>query len=713
MCVASLNSCFPTLFNTLPASRLVQPRHYAQLHHMRDDSFDFRLRPGRIRDQRRASTPRARSFVDQVMRAAAKANDGPLTPAQMRGGKRRGCATGKGRCSRIGRGQRAADALKRQAVDRSGARQRRVVVKARIVRQRLGSGAAGAHLRYLERDGTTRDGERGQLYGPESDRADRVAFAERGESDRHNFRFIVAPEDGDRLSDLRGFTRDVMSQMEADLGTKLDWVAVDHFNTGHPHSHVVIRGKDDTGKDLIIAQDYITDGVRLRAQERATLELGPETDLELRQKLQAEVGAERFTRIDRAMLAEAREGVLDMRPDAGQVRADFDRTLRVGRLQTLARYKLATEAEPGVWTLSERLEPSMRELGERGDIIKAMNAALTRLGKQRAMSDYAVHGRAPAEPVIGRVIGKGLTDELGDRFGMIVDGVDGRVHHVEIGSAELTADVKFGSIVEAGPRATSLPADRNIARVAKLTGEYRPSVHRDLIESGAVRLPQGADADAFVDSHVRRLEALRRAGVVERISADQWRVPEDYEARAAVYEAGRSRQANVRVLSAFDLDKQITSDGATWIDRQLTSGNRVALASFGFGREVETAFEARKDELVRQGHASRTTEGGTRARPDLIATLERQEVQRAGTELARERGLPFRAAEAGEYVRGKFTGTVQLASGKFAVVQSPFEMQLVPWRPVIDQQLGREVSGIARGGGGIEWTLGRTRGLGL
>ena len=537
-----------------------------------------------------SSAPRARSFVDQVMRAAAKANGGPLTPAQMRGGKRRGGTTGKGRCSRIGRGQKAADALKRQAADRSGPRQRRVVVKARIVRQKFGSGAQATHLRYLQRDGTTRDGERGQLYGPVRDQEDGRAFAERGEGDRHSFRFIVAPEDGDRLSDLHGFTRDVMSQIESDLGTKLDWVAVDHFNTGHPHSHVVIRGKDDTGKDLIIAQDYITDGVRLRAQERATLELGPETDLELRQKLQAEIGAERFTRIDRAMLEEAREGVLNMRPNAGQVRADFDRTLRVGRLQTLARYKLATEHEPGLWTLSEKLEPSMRELGERGDIIKTMNAALARLGKQRAMGDYAVHARVPAEPVIGRVIGKGLTDELGDRFGMVVDGVDGRVHHIEIGSAELTTDVKFGSIVEAGPRGASLPADRNIASVAKLTGEYRPSVHRDLIESGVVRLPQGADAATFVDSHVRRLEALRRAGVVERIDADQWRLPEDYEARAAAYEAGRSRQVNVHVLSTLGLDKQVASDGATWIDRQLTSRNRVALASFGFGREVETAF---------------------------------------------------------------------------------------------------------------------------
>ena len=113
---------------------------------------------------------------------------------------------------------------------------------------KVGSRAAGAHVRYLQRDGTTRDGERGQLYGAGADAADGKAFTERGREDRHQFRFIVAPEDGDQLSDLRGFTRDVMRRMEEDLGTRLDWVAVDHFNTGHPHSDIVIRGKDERGR---------------------------------------------------------------------------------------------------------------------------------------------------------------------------------------------------------------------------------------------------------------------------------------------------------------------------------------------------------------------------------------------------------------------------------------------------------------------------------
>jgi Protein of unknown function (DUF3363) len=161
------------------------------------------------------------------------------------------------------------------------------------------------------------------------------------------------------------------------------------------------------------------------------------------------------------------------------------------------------------------------------------------------------------------------------------------------------------------------------------------------------------------------------------------------------------------ILSSYDLDKQVTSDGATWLDRQLVSRNRIARARAGFGEEVTKALEVRTEELVRQGHASRTPDGVVRARGDLLATLQRQELERTGAELAKEYNLPFHMAEAGEQVQGKFTGTVQLGSGKFAMIENAFEFQLVPWRPVIDEHLGREIKGVIRDGGGIEWKLAR------
>ncbi len=114
----------------------------------------------------------------------------------------------------------------------------------------------------------------------------------------------MAPEDGPELGDLRDVTRRLMAQMERDLQTQLDWVAVDHHNTGHPHSHIVIRGVTDDGKILNIAGDYIAHGIRHRAAEIVTLELGMQSEWEVQQKLGREVEQDRFTRLDRAILDE-------------------------------------------------------------------------------------------------------------------------------------------------------------------------------------------------------------------------------------------------------------------------------------------------------------------------------------------------------------------------------------------------------------------------
>jgi type IV secretory pathway VirD2 relaxase len=575
----------------------------------------------------------------------------------------------------------------------------------------VSSQAADAHIRYLQRDGTTRDGERGRLYGPETHNADGRAFTERGHEDRHQFRFIVAPEDGDRLSDTRTFTRDLLRQMEEDLGTRLDWVAVDHFNTGHPHSHVVVRGRDDLGKDLIIAQDYITDGMRLRAQERVTLELGPETDLELRAKLQAEVSADRFTRIDRAMLAEANDQFLDLRPEAGQVHGDFDKSLRLGRLQKLERLGLVKEIQPGVWFLSKKTEQFLRQLGEHNDIIKGINRALAERDPEREPGSIVFHDQKIDAPIAGRVIDRRLADELGDRIAITIDGIDGQVHHITLRDAATAEEAQIGRIVEVRAAPSQRPADRNIAEAARGIGSYRPSVHRAVARSDKVPVP-GGDYDAYVDAHVRRLEALRRAGIVERLGSDVWSLPKDFEARAAAYDASRGPQVTVRVLSAYDLDRQITSDGATWLDRQILSGDRRGMALIGFGAEVRGAMDQRTDELIQRGHARRVDEATLRVRANLVGTLTRQEVERVGSELAAERGHSFKPIADGESVRGKLIGSTQLASGRFAMIDDGLNFSLVPWRPVIEREIGREVFGVLRGND-ISWQLGRARGLGI
>jgi len=311
-------------------------------------------------------------------------------------------------------------------------RSRRVIVNARVVKlnpQRGSHGpkmrgtaskAADAHLRYLVRDGVTRDGEKGRAYSALENDADGRAFIERGREDRHQFRFIVAPEDAGELDDLRGFTRDLMRQMEKDLDTRLDWIAADHHNTGHPHTHIIVRGVTGDGKILNIAGDYIAHGIRHRASELVTLELGHQSEIEVARKLASEVDAERLTRLDKMLIAEQHDqGVIDLRPgDGSSYLVRENRHLMISRAKRLEHYGLATETEPGRWVISGEGEAALKELGERVDIIKTMHRMLADhdLTEERGVSQYVPHGSRTAEPVIGRVLGNGLAgDEMGER----------------------------------------------------------------------------------------------------------------------------------------------------------------------------------------------------------------------------------------------------------------------------------------------------------
>ncbi|TXG85085.1 MAG: DUF3363 domain-containing protein [Sphingomonadales bacterium] len=410
------------------------------------------------------------------------------------------------------------------------------------------------------------------------------------------------------------------------------------------------------------------------------------------------------------MIAEAKDRFIDLRHEPSDLRGRSDRTLRLRRLGKLGDMGLATEHAPGVWELSDRLEPTLRQMGERGDIIRTMQQAHLAEGAERDPMSFQIHDAAPATPITGRVIDKHLSDELGDSLTLLVDGIDGRTHHVSgIDSARL-GDARIGSIIEIGPPdSAGRPSDRAIAGMAE-DGVYRPSRHLEQARFDG-HVPN-SDHQGFVDAHVRRLEALRRAGIAERIDADQWRIPDDFEARAAAHDAGRNGRANIRILSTFDLERQIGSDGATWLDRRLLRADGSDLSPAGFGEQVREAMERRRERHIEHGDAARQPDGRIAYRRNLVATLQEREVARAGEELAAKKSLPFRMAADGETVTGAFTGTAQLSSGKFAIVEKSHEFTLVPWRPVIDRQLGREVMGIVQGGS-VSWQLGRQRGLGL
>lgn len=406
---------------------------------MTGDDDEFLPRPGKMRS---GGSRQGRKFLQQVIAATMLAGGGGAHAGKSRyGGGRtaRGAGAGRVLASR----------------DRYAAfRQRRVIVKSRIVKLAgKGLGGARAHLRYIQRDGVTRDGNPGELYDAAHDRADGKAFLDRSAGDRHQFRFIVSAEDGDQYEDLKPLVRRLMARMEADLDTKLEWVAVDHFNTGHPHSHVIVRGKDDRGADLVIGRDYLTAGLRERAAEIVSLDLGPRTDVDIEDRLRREVEQERLTGLDRRLLRDVgADGLV-----GAAERDPFRQALRAGRLQKLKHLGLAEEIRPGRWRLADGLEDVLRRMGERGDIIKTLHRAMTEQGLARSAGDMVIDdpNSLSAHPLVGRVVTRGLSDEVADRHYLIIDGVDGRVHYVDVGKGEAVEPIPKGAVVRVEPGKTA------------------------------------------------------------------------------------------------------------------------------------------------------------------------------------------------------------------------------------------------------------------
>ncbi|WP_418025522.1 relaxase/mobilization nuclease domain-containing protein (plasmid) [Paracoccus sp. TD-10] len=573
---------------------------------------DFRIRPGRIRSSR---SQRARPFVAQALAAAQKA-----------GGRvsRSGRILSPG-ASRFGRGRTAAVRANRLITRRT----RLCTVKVRVVRKVGQVAALPRHLGYLSRDGVTRGGEKARMFDPHTDNADVKDFAERSEDDRHHFRVIVSPEDAADMADLKRFTRELMTQAEKDLGTKLDWIAVDHWNTDNPHVHVILRGRADDGKDLVISRDYIREGLRDRAQDLITRELGPRHDHEIRRSLMRQVEAERWTALDRQLLRDAgKSGIIDMAPAIDASRDDY-LPQKVGRLRHLERLGLADQVGQAQWVIRPEAERVLRELGERGDIIKRIHRALSGQGIDRGVSDYVFASEADG-PILGRLVERGHDDELKGSAYAVIDGVDGRTHHIRLRSFDAAGDSAPGSIVE-----------------------------------------------------LRSYQDARGA-----------------------------RRVALAVRSDLDIHTQVTASGATWLDRQAVARDPVPLSDVGFGIEVRQAMKRRAEHLIEESLAERQGNRVAFAHR-LLDRLREREVGALAEKLAAETGMSYDRAAGGDTVAGTYRRRFTLASGRFAMIDDGLGFKLVPWTPSLERHLDRHVSGVARADGGVDWSFGRKRGLGL
>ena len=578
---------------------------------------------------------------------------------------------------------------------------RRVVVKVSILRMDgKGAGAQRLHLKYIERDSAAPEGERGELYDRSGDEVDNKAFETRGRDDRHQFRVIISPEDGREMESLSAFTKDVMMQMESDLGTKLDWVAADHYDTGQPHTHIVIRGQRDDGKDLVIPKDYIIHGIRDLAEDLATIELGRIPEEEVKRKIAMGVEAERFTYLDRGLVKKSKDNLVDFSsPMRGQ---GWRATLERERLSTLSKMGLAAPRGGGVWTLSPNLQQTLTRMSERGDIIRGLQRAVSEHAKGRMVDAGAIHNpHSPhVQAVTGQILSKGVWDDIEDRAYIVMDCTDGRVRFVDIGKSVKLAELNAGMIVTINPSVPEpKPSDYNIVRLASENqGRYSPSKH----------MMAGNASEEYVQAHIRRLEAMRRAGHVKRLDDGSWSVPRDYLERAGTYERDRARRmgADVSFKSRQSLQQMKKAIGATWLDEHLRDHD-AAQAPRGFQSDLQSARQARRVFLIEKGFE---VEAGQRLSQDVLIKLEQADLNEAAKAYGRAQHLDYRAAAMSGNAHGKLVGTIERPSGKYAILEKSHEFTLVPWRENMKRQMGRELSGQMRSGT-FSWSVSRARSL--
>ena len=325
----------------------------------------------------------------------------------------------------------------------------RVIVKA-LVSRHIGKGAEraaalAAHVSYLGRSGAGVEGARPEFFDRATDDVRPAAETGGWSEDRHHFRFIISPEHGDRIEDLKGYVREVMGRVSADLGQPdLKWLATCHYDTDQPHAHVLVRGRRGDGRDLVIPRDYIGYGFRARAQEVAQERLGDLSRVEAERRIWKETGADRFTGFDRRLLSAAdANGMVEDGVGVNDAWAALTR----GRLRHLEGLGLAVRAGRR-YRLDGEMETKLRTLQARRDIIRTLN--------QRRLEGAREVRPLGTERVRGVVVKSGFHDEAGAApFVVVKDAA--RVEHY--------ARVRAGDVARVGSRIALEPMSNGLAQV--------------------------------------------------------------------------------------------------------------------------------------------------------------------------------------------------------------------------------------------------------
>lgn len=581
----------------------------------------------------------------------------------------------------------------------------RVMVKVHVPRHHSsarGRDSLRRHVSYLARTNAALVPGRPQFYGAkQSDLDPRQAVASWA-TDRHHFRIVIAPERAADIADVSAFTREVMRRVEGDLDTRIEWIGVNHFDTGHPHAHVLLRGRADDGTDLVIARNYISHGIRARAEDVATELLGQRSIDHARAANRASVTAERWTQLDRVLerFGTATETGWRVTPTTLKLSryGPIEPGMLVERLRFLSAHGLAQEVtrrprgarrQPAVWEVPRDAKTRLQQLSVRNDVIKQLYAAV---GRENAATivprivRWAPKVDGIKTPLLsGVLVAKGAVDELGDARFLLVRTLKGQHAYVRVWPSQEYDLATPGGIVELGRRVgRQARSAEAILRVAAGDEKslYSLARHRRVIE----REQPGRDVastERRLRKFSRRIEqfAQRRDSGVTK-TANAYHV--DGPRLRAFVERGAG-WPDIGLVSVMPLSSQARAMAFTWLDRQImafSAGQRTSPLT----RDPLAAAALRERLLwiVDQGWATTGDRGLMTFNPGAPQAMRARELAEFEKGGKHTDGRGVQVVRAGQTVVGRYRGLAPLHAGLFALIETDkrlfaFETPRAPW----------------------------------
>lgn len=302
------------------------------------------------------------------------------------------------------------------------------------------SGQWRAHGKYISRDSAVKAPGTEPGFSAAAKSVDVADTLDTWQSarDERVFKLILSPEFGDRV-DLQQLTREMMSRMETEISRKLEWCAVAHFNTEHPHVHVALRGRAD-GRALRLDRAYIKFGIRMAAEDLCTAQIGYRTELDAVEAERREVGEQRFTSLDRIISRACEKATESATPAAGpqfvfsltapdREAPEFVHVRQrhlAARLVHLQKMGLAEPTGPNAWLVRNDFAGVLRAMQNAHDRQRLLHIHGALLSDDRLPLVVTNPRRTPA--LDGRVLTHG-EDDSGRQY-MLLEGTDARVHFI-------------------------------------------------------------------------------------------------------------------------------------------------------------------------------------------------------------------------------------------------------------------------------------------